>query len=450
MSENRPIYGWGRYPGVPGTVARSENFHRAAKGSVLSRGLGRAYGDAAVPAKAGERLAGSTLADRILSFDEQTGVICTEAGVTLRTLRGLYLKRGWFSPVSPGTQYVTVGGMVASDIHGKNHHVDGTFGAHVLALTLCLADGSVVCATRDQHPDLFFATIGGMGLTGHILDVTFQMAKIASPWIYEESERFGSLEDVFTALNSASEDWPMTVAWIDTSIRGPSAGRGIVMRGRWAEAGEAPAHVPPIKQGPVVPNVFPSWVMNSWSIRVLNWLFWRKHPRRTQRHVISPETWFWQLDLLQEWNRGYGSAGFTQYQCVMPSDVGLYREFLELFQKHGGSSFVTVFKDCGEAGEGLLSFPMRGTSMALDIPIFDGVQTLVRELNAFVIAQGGRVYLAKDALTSAEEFRQMYPLLPDFEAARDRWDPDGLLNSAQSVRLLGERNQATRTLYKMA
>lgn len=436
-----PIHGWGRCPVIDGRLESSEDLERLTRGAVLSRGMGRAYGDAALPPPGCDRpVAVTTRADRILAFDPDSAVLRAEAGLTLGEIARLFLPRGFFAPVSTGTQYVSLGGMVASDVHGKNHHSAGTFGRFVRALRMRLADGRIVEVTRESDPELFAATLGGMGLTGHVLEVEVTLAKLPSPWLYEESTRYDSLRDVFENLNAAGRTWPMTVAWIDTSVRGASRGRGIVMAGRWAEPDEAPKDPPGRRPAIPVPFLLPSGICNPTTFRMANALWWHKHGRGTHKHVTSPASFFWQLDLATDWNRGYGKRGFTQYQCVMPSDLAVYDAFLAKFQELGGSSFVTVFKDCGEQGEGLLSFPKRGTTLALDIPIRTVEETarLVRELNAYVLDHGGRVYLAKDAFTTAEEFRRMYPRWEEFERVRDRVDPDRRLRSALSVRLLGD------------
>ncbi len=434
------LTGWGRFPVVEGAVVASEDLVRSAREAGLARGLGRAYGDAALPAPGSARpVVVATPADRVLAFDPTTGVLRAEAGLSLSTLARTFLPLGFFTPVSPGTQYVTLGGMVASDIHGKNHHVDGTFGNFVTALKMLVADGSVVEVTRESHPDLFRATLGGMGLTGVILEVEVKLARPPTTWIHEETFRIGSFREVFSRLNAASERWPMTVAWVDTTATGAARGRGVLNVGRWAEPSEAPGQAPTSGQGPIVPDLFPSGVMNKATITALNSVWYAKHGAADRQHVVSPQTFFWILDLAREWNRGYGKAGFTQYQCVMPSDIEVYDTFLARLQALGGSSFVTVFKDCGAEGEGLLSFPKRGTTLAVDLPIADPASTaaVVRELNAFVLDHGGRVYLAKDAFTSAEDFKRMYPKWEQFEAVRDQWDPGRRFSSALSVRLLG-------------
>src|SRR5688572_22822290 len=301
------LHGWGRYPVVEGAVVGSEDLVAATRDAVLSRGHGRAYGDAALPPPGSTRpLALTPRADRILAFDPDTGVLRAEAGLSLSALAKLFLPRGFFTPVSPGTQYVTLGGMVAADIHGKNHHVHGTFGRAVRALRMRVADGRILEVTRESAADLFAATLGGMGLTGHVLEVEVRLAKLPTPWIYEESVRFGSLAEVFEGLNAASAAWPMTVAWIDTSVTGRRKGRGILNRGRWATPSEAPAEPPVWRPGPSVPDLFPPGVMNRATFRWLNALWYHRHGRRERRHVVAPNAFFWQLDLLSNWYRGYG------------------------------------------------------------------------------------------------------------------------------------------------
>ncbi len=432
------LTGWARYPEIEGRTVRSEDLAKISAGAQLSRGLGRAYADSALPPRGSEQpVALTPLADRILAFDPATGVLRAEAGLSLATLREVFLPRGWFTPVSPGTRHVTLGGMVAADVHGKNHHVAGCFGQHVRALRLRTGDGVIHEVGPEREPELFHATLGGMGLTGHVLELEVALERIPSPWIYEETEPQPHLEAVVESLREASASWPMTVAWIDTSARGARAGRGIVMRGRWAEPDEAPREPPRVKSSLRVPFDFPSGMLNPLTIGVLNTLFFHKHPRRRVKRVVHPESYFWPLDILDQWNRGFGRRGFAQFQCVLPSSVELYRELLARFQRMGGCSFVTVFKDCGEAGPGMLSFPQPGTSLALDIPIRKdgGTARLVQSLNDMVVANGGRVYLAKDAFATAEQFQAMYPRWQEWAAIRRRHDPQGRLRSAQGQRL---------------
>ncbi len=433
------VSGWGRLP-VPGVEVRSEDLSSLTRDLPLSRGLGRSYGDASLPPPGRLRVAGTRLADRILAFDSETGVLRAEAGLVLGELSRILLARGFSSPVMTGTQHVTLGGMVAADVHGKNHHRDGTFGAHVRRLKMRLADDRVVWCSRQEREDLFLATVGGMGLTGHILEVEVALERIPSPWIWGESERMGDLDSLLNGLKEAASRWPFTVGWIDTLKRGRHMGRGILMRGRWALPEEAPASPPAPKWRLPVPFELPSWALNRATVRAFNLAYYRKHPRRLKRGIAHPESFFHPLDILLDWNRIYGPRGFTQYQCVLPGGVDVMRSFLEMLTAEGVPSFLSVIKDCGAEGDGMLSFPMPGTPMALDIPVRASGATadLVARLDEYVIAAGGRVYLAKDAFTTAESFRAMEPRLDAWKKVRGHWDPEGRFASAQSVRILGE------------
>jgi decaprenylphospho-beta-D-ribofuranose 2-oxidase len=426
---------------VPGTEILSEDLERITKGAVLSRGLGRSYGDSSLPPPGTTEVVGTVLADRILAFDPATAVIRAEAGLSLRELNRVFLPRGFFPPVSPGTMFVTLGGMVAADVHGKNHHRDGCFGAHVRALKMRVADGRIVECSREHHEELFRATIGGMGLTGHILEVEFALAHVPSPWILCESERIRDIDAFLAGLKEAGPRWPFTVGWIDCLSKGSAMGRGILMRGRWAEPAEAPRRFPKPKKRLSVPFVFPEWLLGRWSVRIFNEVYYRAHVPRLRRRIWHPEPFWYPLDAILHWNRIYGRRGFTQYQCVLPAEGGLAaaRRFLELLSSKGGASFLCVIKDCGAEGAGLLSFPKPGVSIALDMAVRDDTQAIVDALNERVIAEGGRVYLAKDTFTRPEHFRAMEPRLPEWERIRREWDPETRLKSAQSVRILGDR-----------
>ena len=433
------LSGWGRVP-VPGREVRSEDLEALTRDAVLCRGLGRSYGDSSLPPPSHPVVAGATLADRILSFDPVTGVLRAEAGFSLREMNRIFLPRGFFTPVTPGTEYVTLGGMVAADVHGKNHHRAGCFGNHVRALRMRVADGRILECSREIEPDLFRATVGGMGLTGHILEVEFPLLRVPSPWIAMETERIDDIDRFIAGLKAAGAQWPYTLGWIDCLSRGKALGRGILMRGRFAEVAEAPARPPRPMLRLAVPFVLPDWVVGPWSVRAFNWLWYHRHVPRVRCSLVSPEWFFYPLDFIAHWNRMYGARGFTQYQCVVPDSAGhgAARRFLELLTSRGGASFLCVIKDCGPEGFGLLSFPRQGISIALDIRINDHTQSLVDALNELVIAEGGRIYLAKDALTRAEHFQKMEPRLGEWTRIRRQWDPSGRLRSAQSVRVLGD------------
>jgi decaprenylphospho-beta-D-ribofuranose 2-oxidase len=434
------LSGWGRLP-MPGREIFSESLEAATRGAVLSRGLARSYGDASLPARAGDKVVNATMANRVLAFDPATGVIRVEAGVSLVELNRLFMPRGFFTPVTPGTKFVTVGGMVASDVHGKNHHVEGCFGAHVRALRMRLADDSVVTCGPAENADLFDATVGGMGLLGHILEVEFTLHRIPSQWVWMESERVPDIDAFLAALAKSAPQWPMTMGWIDCLTRGRSMGRGILMAGRWATAEEAPSSPP--RAGPQIalPFELPNWVLNPLTASLFNTAYYWRHARRHARQVVSPEPFFYPLDAILHWNRGYGPRGFTQYQCVVPRAAGApaVREFMTLLTRLGGASPLCVIKDCGDEGRGLLSFPMSGMSIAIDMAVSPDLQNIVDKLNEFIIAAGGRIYLTKDRFTRPEHFRAMEPRLDRFLAAREKYDPQRRLRSALSVRLFGDR-----------
>jgi FAD/FMN-containing dehydrogenase len=433
------LAGWGRVR-RPGGERFAEQLLAATPACSLSRGLGRSYGDSSLTAGPGERALNTTLADRLLAFDLASGRLRAEAGFTMRELYRVFLPRGWFAPVTPGTSFVTLGGMVASDVHGKNHHSAGTFGRHITALRIAVADGRVIDCSPTTESELFWATIGGMGLTGHILEVEFTLDRVPSPWIYQLSERVPNLATFLRRLEEVGRDWPMTMGWIDCISRGAAMGRGHLMAGRWATAAEAPRGFPRQLPRLRLPCELPDFALSPLSVRAFNFLYYWKHLARQKRGIVHPETFFYPLDAVLDWNKAYGRRGFTQYQVVLPKEDAARTApaFLELLTREGGASFLCVIKDCGEEGRGLLSFPMPGISVALDIKITDRTPELVDRLNRFVIAAGGRTYLTKDLFTRAEDYRAMDPRLDQFLAVRRAWDPALRLRSAQSVRLFGD------------
>lgn len=436
-TKSSTLEGWGRVPVVRGVERRSEDLRGLTVGRPLSRGLGRSYGDSSLPAAGDLEVASTTLADRILSFDETTGLMRAEAGLSLREIYRLFLPRGWFVPVTPGTTFVTLGGMVAADVHGKNHHLAGCFGAHITELVLRVADGRVVACSPTVESELFRATIGGMGLTGHILEVSFRMERVSSPWLWQEGERVPDIDAFMDSLKNASATWPLTGGWIDCLTRGRHMGRGLLFKSRWATPAEAPARPPQPSRGLTVPFEMPPFVLGRPSIRAFNALFYRQP---LKKGIVHPESVFYPLDKIWRWNRLYGRGGLTQHQCVLPEEAGkaAVRRFLEILVARGGASFLCVIKDCGPEGVGMLSFPRRGTSIALDIAVRRDTQALIDALNEQVIKEGGRIYLAKDAFTRAEHYRAMDPRVDEFLRVRRKWDPEGRLRSAQSVRLFGD------------
>jgi decaprenylphospho-beta-D-ribofuranose 2-oxidase len=446
-----PVAGWGRFPVRPGRVARPERLLLPpGEAPVLPRGLGRAYGDAAVPSREEALVLETPRADRILDWDPVSGRLTGEAGLSLAEILRIFLPRGWFPPVTPGTKFVTLGGCVACDVHGKNHHRDGSFGGFVERLALLTADGKEIACGPDLDRELFLATVGGMGLTGLITEVTVRLRPVETGWIAMETEAVPDLDRMVAALEAAREAWPYTVGWIDCLAAGARLGRGVLMRGRHAARAEVPAGAPRARRALRVPLDAPEWLLSPPAMCAFNGLYyWLKAGRRGRggaadrphASLVSYESFFYPLDVISDWNRLYGRRGFLQYQCVVPRAPSLpaIRELLERIARAGAASFLAVIKDCGPASAAPLSFPMEGVTLGLDLP-YRGPATvaLVHELNAVVIAAGGRVYLGKDAVTRAEDFARMMPRLPEWRVARDRWDPARRFRSAQSVRLLGD------------
>jgi decaprenylphospho-beta-D-ribofuranose 2-oxidase len=431
------LAGWGNL-GVPGREVRSEDLAALTRDAVLTRGLGRSYGDAALPPAGIERVACSTLADRLLAFDVEAGVVRAEAGLSLAALHRVVLPYGWFAPVAPGTQQVTLGGMVAADVHGKNHHLAGSFGSHVRALRLRLADGRVVDCGPEEESELFWATVGGMGLTGHVLEVELPLERVPSPWILCETRRFRRLAPLVEALREASQQWPFTAAWLDCLVSGDARGRGVLLSGRWAAPEEAPAAPPKPRPALTVPFAAPGWLLNRLTVGLFNRLYFAA--QRPGRRVVSPEAFFFPLDVVHRWSRLYGRRGMTQHQCVLPgAGAAEVLRFLEAVAVAGGAPFLAVLKDFGDEGRGVLSFPRPGLTLALDFAVGEGTPKMVATLNHLVAAAGGRIYLAKDAFTTPAELAAMEgERLTAFRAARRRWDPDRRLRSRLWERLDGD------------
>lgn len=435
MEHPRRFRSWGGLA-APGVSVADDDLASAASTARMTRGLGRSYGDATLPVP-GDRVAAGRFADRLLSFDPSDGAIRAEAGLSLYELNRLFLPERWAVPVSPGTQFVTLGGMVAADIHGKNHHTAGCFGRHVRSLEMLTADGSRIRCSRERHPELFRATLGGMGLTGHILEVEFRLEPLPSRWIHAESFRVDDLDTLLERLRESSAGWPFTAAWVDC-LEPRTLGRGVIHRGRWARPEEALEAEPKRPSRIGVPFTAPDWALGRWSLRAFNGLYWRAHPSRPRAKAVGPVLFFYPLDAILHWNRLYGPRGFTQYQFVVPREAGApaVRHVLETFVAHGGTSFLSVVKDCGPQGEGMLSFPMEGTSVALDLPFGAETRRLVDALDGSVLEAGGRIYLAKDALTRRESFAAMEPRLQAWRDVKRRWDPDDRIRSALWDRLL--------------
>ncbi len=383
---------------------------------VLPFGLGRSYGDSCLNAD-GTLLLTESL-DHLLAFDPHTGVLRCEAGASFAALLDFCVPHGWFLPVTPGTQFVTVGGAIANDVHGKNHHRAGTFGCHVRAFELLRSDGTCIQCSPTESPEWFCATIGGLGLTGVITWAEIQLKPIVSPHIDVETIRFNHLNEFFALAETADRDFEYTVAWVDSLARGAQLGRGHFMRGNHATTpalGKISTHPP--QRGLRVPFNAPDFLLNRWSIRAFNSAYFHRQRVRVQKKSVHYAPFFYPLDVVQDWNRLYGRRGFFQYQCVVPLHAtAALTEIFERVAQSGQGSFLSVLKKFGDiASPGLLSFPQPGYTLAMDFGNGgDATRALLRTLDAVVLQAGGRLYPAKDATMSAAMFQAGYPQWREF------------------------------------
>jgi FAD/FMN-containing dehydrogenase len=412
---------WGRYPKTVQQAVRplfwrdDDPFHPPPLGSVLPRGQGRSYGDSCLD-EGGTLLATAQL-DRFVAFDDQQGVLRCEAGVTLGAIIDLVVPRGWFIPVVPGTKHVSVGGAIANDIHGKNHHRAGTFGAHVRCFELLRSSGERVLCSPTENADLFAATIGGLGLTGLVTWAELQLRPIATRLMLKQTIPFGGLDEFFEISAASDKLAEYTVAWVDCVARGSKLGRGLFYRGNHADEAPPVRRPPRRRGGPRVPFDLPSWTLNRVTVSAFNALYdWAG--RRHRSGLVEFEPFFFPLDGVRDWNRIYGSAGLLQFQCVMPHAVARdsIRELLRIISAAGSASFLAVLKAFGDVtSPGMLSFPRPGVTLALDFAN-RGPETfaLFAELEALVRSGGGAMYPAKDARMTRESFAAFYPRLEEF------------------------------------
>ena len=435
-SDARPITGWGLHPTVEARTSRPASPGEAAAAlgghPVLARGLARSYGDSAL----NEHVISTLGLDDLVDFDPATGTLTCEAGVSLAEVLRVYVPRGWFLPVTPGTKFVTVGGAVASDVHGKNHHGAGSFSDHVVSLQVLLGSGEVVTASRTENADLFRATCGGMGLTGVILGVTFTLLPVRCSSVQERVLRLGSLDEVLEAL-VRHESSTYSVAWIDCVSRGRRFGRSLLMLGEHADFPGDPEPRSRRDGGPTFPVFAPTWALNRRTVAAFNALYYRKVRKPVTDHLIDYEPFFYPLDGVREWNKVYGRPGFLQYQFVLPTSAGSepFRQIFDRVTRAGLASPLAVLKTLGEGNENLLSFPRPGLTLALDLPVSQAALGLLDDLDDLVVAAGGRLYLSKDARMSVSTFRSGYPQWEEFEAVREKYGAVGVFSSTQSRRL---------------
>ncbi len=437
------IYNWGNYPRIeanltaPSSISSSLNEVNQ-HASFISRGLGRCYGDSALNTS----IISSLKLNRFIAFDEQNGVLNCEAGVSFDEILKLIVPKGFFLPITPGTKFITVGGAIASDVHGKNHHVAGTFSNHLIDFNIILANGEVKYCSKEINSELFWLTCGGMGLTGMIVSASFKLLKIPSAYIKNESSKAQNLDEIMQMFDNAS-DCSMSVAWIDCLSKGKKLGRSILQKGEFAledELSKQQSKNPFSlhKEGKLlVPFNFPSFALNPLSVKAFNFLYYNKQLKQKQETVMHYDPFFYPLDAIHHWNRIYGKNGFTQYQFVLPKEKsreGLV-EILEYISQKNEGSFLAVLKLFGAQDENFLRFPKEGYTLALDFKIHDKLWAFLDQLDNLVAKYNGRIYLTKDVRMKSDFLFQSYPQAENFKLQLQKYQFENKISSLQSQRL---------------
>jgi decaprenylphospho-beta-D-ribofuranose 2-oxidase len=446
VPKRRLFTGWG---GTAPTTARYEHVDETTVAAVIkaagsrglvARGLGRSYGDAAQNAGGLVVEFGHTI-DEVL-LDRDTSSVTVSAGLSLDSLMRELLPHGFFVPVTPGTRFVTLGGAIAADIHGKNHHRDGSLGSHVRWLELVDGNGALRRLDPVATPAEFWATVGGMGLTGVITRASLSLRRVESAWMRADTERAPNLDCALELMTSGDDGYAYSVAWIDLLTTGASMGRSVLTRGEHARVDELPGRLQdrPLAFAPgpriTAPPVGPFRVINPLTIRMFNELWYRKAPRSKHGQITSLSGFFHPLDGVTRWNRLYGPKGFVQYQFVVPDGAeDVVRDVVRRIAGAGQASFLAVLKRFGAANPAPLSFPIRGWTLALDLPVTRGLGPLLDHLDGLVVSAGGRIYLAKDSRTKAADLAVMYPRLDEFRQVRRTLDPQGVFQSDLARRL---------------
>ncbi|MGB3776982.1 MAG: FAD-binding oxidoreductase [Tunicatimonas sp.] len=442
--KSQKVAGWGNYPMVIARVASPKDTTAwqtsGHENSLVVRGLGRSYGDQSIDLEA--TIADTRRLNHLLSFDDETGVLVCQAGVSLADIITTFAPRGWFPVVNPGTKYVTVGGAIANDIHGKGHHRDGSFARYVRSFTILLASGDVVTASREESPDLFWANFGGLGLLGVILTVTLQLERIETTYYAQKAIRVGGLDHMLEALRAYDQHYRYSVAWINPQARNKRLGEGVLTVGNQAKLSDLPRklHQQPLKvhENPrlQVPFFLPNFSLNPATLTVLNQLIFRM--QNSSNPISHYDKFLFPLDFVHYWNRGYGARGFVQYQFVIPTEsAAAIRPMLQTIAASKCLPFLNVLKKMGPSTHGgaTLSFPQEGFTLAIDFPVTKHLTALAQTLDRMVLDAGGRVYLGKDALLDAATFRQMYPQCVDWLSVKARYDPENRFTSSLAKRL---------------
>jgi len=406
--------------------------------SVIARGMGRCYGDSAL----NNTIISTTDFNQIISFDASTGVLICQSGLTLNAILNTIVPAGWFLPVTPGTKFVTIGGAVAANVHGKNHHVHGSLSHHLQYIDVLTSDGNINRCSPEEQSDLFYMTCGGMGLTGVIIEVAIQLVPISSSYIRQKTMRANNLDTIMDYFES-HHDWTYSVAWIDSLAKGSSLGRSVLMLGEHATRDELsrrqskqPLHRRS-KRKKSIPFFLPTWALNSWTVRLFNMAYFHSTQKRASTTIVDVESFFYPLDHIHHWNKCYGTRGFTQYQCVFPlhsSKDGL-TQLLHNISDSGQGSFLAVLKRFGKESLPGLSFPMEGYTLALDFPMTPKTCQLMHDLDTIVERYNGRLYLAKDSRMSASFFKTTNKNFDSFCLFKDQIDAIHQFESLQSNRL---------------
>ena len=404
------VTNWGNFPIVEKEMKSEDSFRKIKEfvqnhNEVIARGNGRCYGDASL----GESIFSTKKLNKFISFDRLNGIIECESGVLLSDVLEISVPQGYFLYVTPGTKFISIGGAIASDVHGKNHHSEGCFSEYVIDFKLMTENGDIIICSREENSEKFYATIGGMGLTGIILSARFKLKNIETAYIRQESIKAENLDEIFRLFDE-SESWTYTVAWIDCLQKGKDIGRSILMRGEHAFAHELPQKFSknPLrlkkKFSPTVPFYFPGFVLNALTVKLFNLLYFKRQTKKEVKNFIDYETYFYPLDAINDWNKIYGKSGFIQYQMVIPKENGKegMKKILETIANSGNGSFLAVLKLFGKNNlEAYNSFPIEGYTLALDFKVNSKLKKLVEQLDQTVQEFGGRIYLTKDSMSKS-------------------------------------------------